>query len=85
MIIKLLDGKIGFNLRRCPIPFVALLILKELRNYKRKLFLCLPQISAVTQPTFETAASNQITSNQISTYRKQNLSLLQAVYNTQKT
>ena len=34
-------------------------LLKELRNYKRKLFLCPPQKQAKTQPTFQNCCFSQ--------------------------
>ena len=61
------------------------LFLKQLRNYKRKLFLCPPQKQAKTQPTFLkllffTINVHFITLKQISTYRKLNLPLTSSIY-----
>ena len=55
--------------------------LKELRNYKRKLFLCPPQKWAKqNQLLFFTINLHFVTSNQISTYRKLNLPLTSSIY-----
>ena len=55
--------------------------LKELRNYKRKLFLCPPQKWAKqNQLLFFTINLYFATSNQISTYRELNLPLSSSIY-----
>ena len=53
--------------------------LKEQRNHKRKLFQQLPQKQPKTQATF-TIKLHFVTSNQISTYRKLNLSFTSSIY-----
>ena len=55
--------------------------LKELRNYKRKLFLCPPQKWAKqNQLLFFTINLHFVTSSQISTYRELNLPLSSSIY-----
>ena len=58
--------------------------LKELRNYKRKLFLRPPQIGENTtnilKLLFFIINLHSVTSNQISTYRKLNLPLTSSIY-----
>ena len=62
----------------------SLRFLKELRNFKRKLFLCPPQnrrnTTNILKLLYFTVNVHCVTSNQISTYRKLNLHLTSSIY-----
>ena len=56
------------------------MLLKELQNYNRKLFLCPPQKSAEAHPTF--LKLHFCTSEQMSTYGKLNLLLIKSIWSS---
>ena len=77
--------KLKYSLKKRKNSFHLLYVLKELRNFKRKLFLCPPQkigesTTNISKLLFFTINLHFVTSNQTSTYRKLNFPLTSSIY-----
>ena len=85
VLCKMQQRKLKYSLKKRKNSFHLLYVLKELRNFKRKLFLCPPQkigenTTNISKLLFFTINLHFVTSNQISTYRKLNFPLTSSIY-----